>query len=223
MKLLAIDTATEACSAAILIDSVITQKFEVAPRKHAELILVMIDQLLAESGLLLEQLDGIAFGCGPGAFTGIRIATGITQGLAYATGLPVVPISNLAALAQSVDKKERVILSAIDARMKEIYWCIYTRNADEDITPVMDETVSSPDQITVQKVEENALFGIGSGWNSYSEIITKTIDQSISGIDAQALPQAKHILELAIPVFKAGNYIDAEKIRPVYLRNNVTG
>ena len=100
MKILAIDTATEACSAALHSNGMTTTKYEVAPRKHAELILTMVDELLSESGLLLTQLDALAFGCGPGAFTGIRIATGIVQGLAMSADLPVVPVSTLAALAQ---------------------------------------------------------------------------------------------------------------------------
>ncbi len=223
MKLLAIDTATEACSAALLIDSDITQKFEVAPRKHAELILTMIDQLLIDAGIKLEQLDGIAFGCGPGAFTGIRIAAGIAQGLAFATGLPVVPVSNLAALAQSLNTKEEYIFSAIDARMQEIYWCIFSSDLDGKITPVTDEVVSLPSSVIIPKIELSTMAAVGTGWKTYGSILTEVIGVPISFIDTEALPEAKHILQLARLDFESGNYIDSESIKPVYLRNNVTG
>jgi tRNA threonylcarbamoyladenosine biosynthesis protein TsaB len=133
LKILALDTATEACSAAIIVDSEISEKSLIAPRRHADLILSMIDELLSDSGVALSELDAIAFGRGPGAFTGIRIAAGIVQGLAYGADLPVIPISTLAALAQGTNENSDFIISAIDARMSEIYTAIYRLLSKEPI------------------------------------------------------------------------------------------
>lgn len=224
MKLLAVDTATEACSAAILVDSEIRQKFVIAPRKHAELILSMVDELLSDAGISLTQLDALAFGRGPGAFTGIRIAAGITQGMAYSANIPVVPISNLAALAQSAADidKDAIIFSAIDARMKEIYWCKYNTLADGTVTPTCDETVSSPDKATDTSTDSINYFGVGSGWKTYADVLSKTLNNhNIVGIDPEALPQSKDILTLAKRDFEQGKYVEADKAMPVYLRNKV--
>lgn len=225
MKLLAVDTATEACSAAILVGSEIRQKLVIAPRKHAELILSMVDELISDAGISLTQLDALAFGRGPGSFTGIRIAAGITQGMAYAANIPVVPISNLAALAQSVADKDKHanIFSAIDARMKEIYWCEYNTLADGMVTPACDETVSSPDKATLTSSDSIKYFGVGSGWKTYADVLSKTLNHNIVEIAPEALPQAKDILTLAKRDFEQGKYVEADKAIPVYLRNKVAG
>ena len=223
MRLLAVDTATEACSAAILVDSEIKQKFEIAPRKHAELILKMVDELICDAGISLKQLDALAFGRGPGSFTGIRIAAGITQGLGYAANIPVIPISNLAALAQSAADKHKNIFSAIDARMNEIYWCKYNTLADGTVTPTCDEAVSLPEQTTVTSDDSIDYFGVGSGWKTYGDLLTTTLNHKITGINPEALPQSKDILTLAKRDFERGNYVDVDKALPVYLRNKVTG
>ena len=127
MKILALDTSTEACSAALLIDTEIHQRYEVAPREHGALILPMIETLLSEAGCAPTQLDALAFGRGPGAFVGVRIATGVAQGIAFAADLPVIPVSSLAAMAQSVEHGN--VYSAIDARMNEVYWGAYRKYA----------------------------------------------------------------------------------------------
>ena len=123
MKLLALDTATEACSAAVLADGEVLERYELAPRRHAALILPMIESVLAEAGLEISQLDAIAVGRGPGAFTGVRIAIGIAQGIAFAADLPVALVSTLAALALGTarDTGATRIAAALDARMGEIY------------------------------------------------------------------------------------------------------
>jgi tRNA threonylcarbamoyladenosine biosynthesis protein TsaB len=122
MKLLAIDTATEACSAAIYIDGETVQRYRIAPREHSHIILPMIDELLAETGCYLSAMSAIAFGRGPGSFMGVRIAAGVTQGIAFAHDLPVVPVSTLAAIAQTahVQTQAEKVLAAIDARMNEV-------------------------------------------------------------------------------------------------------
>ncbi|UCE90616.1 MAG: tRNA (adenosine(37)-N6)-threonylcarbamoyltransferase complex dimerization subunit type 1 TsaB, partial [Pseudomonadota bacterium] len=124
MKLLAIETATEACSVALAVDGDVRDRFEIAPRGHAGLVLPMAKALLAEAGLGLRELDALVFGRGPGAFTGLRIAAGVVQGLAYGAELPVVPVSSLATLAQGVSAQTGAsdVLAVFDARMGEVYW-----------------------------------------------------------------------------------------------------
>src|ERR1700752_3189626 len=130
MKLLAIDTATEQCSAAVRVEGRCVARCVPTPRGHTELILPMVEEVLAEAGLTLKQLDAIAFGRGPGAFTGVRIAIGVAQGLAYASDLPLVPISNLAAVAQQNASGDGDILVCMDARMNEVYWGVFRADAD---------------------------------------------------------------------------------------------
>ena len=221
MKLLAIDTATEACSAALSIDGEINERYEVAPRQHAELILPMVDELLAEADLKIQALDVLAFGRGPGAFTGVRIATGVIQGLAFATGIPVVPVSTLACLAQGAIDKSENIISAIDARMGEIYWGLYKVNAQNLVESVTKEAVSKPDDIKIR--EDGQWFGVGSGWSSYHEILRAKATTGLLGFDGDRFPRARDIIPLAENEALQGNTVTAGNALPVYLRNKVTG
>jgi tRNA threonylcarbamoyladenosine biosynthesis protein TsaB len=221
MKLLAIDTATEACSAALLINDDIISRYQFAPRKHAELILPMVDELLAEAGLRLADLDALAFGRGPGAFTGVRIAAGVIQGLAYATNLPVIPISTLAALAQGVDAEHQHIISAIDARMGEIYWGLYTRDDAGQIVAASDEVVSKPEDLVI--ADDVRYFGTGSGWKTYASVLTDKLQDQLTGFADDRFPDARDILTLAQTEFEHGRTVSADQALPVYLRNKVTG
>lgn len=221
MKLLAIDTATEACSAALYIDGNILEKYEVAPRQHAELILPMVDDLLTEADIDLASLDGLTFGRGPGAFTGVRIATGIIQGLAFASDLPVVPVSTLAAMAQGARDRSDTILSAIDARMGEIYWALFTVGGDGLVAPRTDEQVCKPETISLEIKTE--CFGVGTAWGSYEEILSKKIGNRLRGFEQHCYPRASNILTLALKEFETKNTVPASKALPIYLRNKVTG
>lgn len=222
MKLLALDTTTEACSAALHIDNAIIEVYELAPRRHAEIILGMIDGLLAEAGMTLNMLDALAFGRGPGAFTGLRISAGIVQGLAFGAELPVVPVSTLAALAQSADSDSQYLVSAIDARMGEIYWCIYRRDSDGMVCAVTDEQVSLPGQLLLPN-PPGSCFGIGSGWATYHDTLSAVTGKDLTGFNGDCFPRSRHILELAVPELRQGNTIAADRVAPVYLRNKVTG
>jgi tRNA threonylcarbamoyladenosine biosynthesis protein TsaB len=173
MKLLAIDTATEACSAALLVGEAIEEEYEIAPRRHAELILPMVNSLLLRADLALSDLDALAFGRGPGAFTGLRIAAGVTQGLAFASGLPIIPVSTLAALALNSDHDSGHRLCAIDARMGEIYWCTYAMDAGGMPVATGTEQVSTPESVTVP--DEGRYFGVGTGWRSYVDVLRKIL------------------------------------------------
>ena len=145
MNILAIETATEACSAALAVDGEIIERYQVAPRRHTQLIHGQMEEVLAETGLALGQLDAIAFGRGPGAFTGVRIATSVVQGVAFALDLPVIPISTLAALAQGCEGDR--LLVAIDARMNEVYWGVYRRDQGGLVELVGEERVVAPEQV----------------------------------------------------------------------------
>ncbi len=219
MKLLALDTATEACSAALLSGDAVYERHVIAPRRHAELILPMVDGVLTEAGLGLNDLDAIAFGRGPGAFTGVRIAAGVTQGLALGAGLPVIPVSSLAALAQTALGKAAVVLPAIDARMGEVYWAAYESDQDGLVTALAGEQVASPDAVRVPSTGQ--IFGIGSGWGTYRERLERILDGQISGVDPDRFPLAKDMLPLAVREYNAGRCVSAEQALPVYLRDNV--
>ncbi len=226
MRLLAIDTATEACSAALHIDGAITTKYQVAPRKHAELILTMVDELLSESGVLLSQLDALAFGRGPGAFTGVRIATGVIQGLAMSADLPVVPVSTLAALAQGAMTESKQLACAIDARMGEVYWALYQANDAAIMQLVGEEIVCPPDSIRFfdsgDSVESDSWFGVGSGWETYGSELQNQMGDALAGFRLGDYPSAKAICALAIDAYQRGDTVDAAEALPVYLRDKVT-
>ena len=219
MKILALDTATEACSAALLSGDAVYERHDIAPRRHAELILPMVDAVLAHAGLGLNDLDAIAFGRGPGAFTGVRIAAGVTQGLALGAGLPVIPVSSLAALAQPALDNGAIVLPAIDARMGEVYWSAYESGQDGLATALVDEQVASPD--TVRVAPTGQIFGVGSGWGTYRERLGRVLHGRLGGIDPECFPLAKDMLPLAVREYNAGRCVSPEQALPVYLRDNV--
>ena len=219
MKLLAIDTSTEACSAAMHIRGETISRYEFAPRKHAELILPMVDQLLAEAQIRLSDLDAIAFGRGPGAFTGVRIATGVAQGLAFSVGLPLIPVSSLATLAQSVNGQAEYIASIIDARMEEVYYGLYRSN--DIVALIGEECVISPEKIITGNCTN--CVGVGSGWARYADILQRVFTGHLNGYNADHYPHARDMIPLAIRAFRNGDVKAPEEAAPVYLRNNVTG
>jgi len=221
MKLLAIETATEACSAALYIDGAISERYEVAPRRHAELILSMMEQLLAEAELKLSQLDVLAFGRGPGSFTGVRIATGVIQGAAFGAELPVVPVSTLAALAQRYYRMNgaRRILPAFDARMQEIYWAAYEVADDDLVSLVGAEQVAAPE--LVELPEGEGWCGVGTGWTSYSEILTQRMGCCLSAVEGDLFCSAQDVAQLAVRGYRSGEAVSAEFALPVYLRDQV--
>lgn len=221
MKILALDTATEACSAALLIEGRLLERFEIAPRGHARLLLPMLDGLLAEAGLHPAQLDAVAFGRGPGSFTGLRIAAGAAQGIAFAADLPVLPVSDLAALARPMllHADAGPVLAAIDARMGEVYWAAYGRAANGEPEALGVEQVSAPERVAVSG--DAAWVGVGSGWAAYEVQLRARLSGTLAGVDAAALPHAGDIARLAALDLAAGRAVGAEQAQPVYLRNQV--
>lgn len=219
MKLLAIETATEACSAALEVGGVCRSRHEIAPGKHTELILPMVEDLLNEADTRLQELDAIAFGKGPGAFTGVRIAVGVVQGLAFAHKLPVIPISTLAALAQQYSPEHDHVATAIDARIHEVYWGLFKKDEQGLMQPVIREIVCSPDDVIIKPGEQ--WFGAGTGWGSYCDELKTVFGDGLSGIDGCALPGAGNILTLAKPLLLNGETVPAEEAMPTYIRNKV--
>lgn len=215
--LLALDTATEACSVALLHNGEILSHYEVIPRLHAQRVLPMVQNLLAEAGVTLSALDAIAFGRGPGAFTGVRIAIGVVQGLAFALERPVLPVSTLATIAQRAHREHGVtqVVSAIDARMDELYWGCYRAHAGE-VQLAGVEAVLPPEQATLPRDAAGEWFGAGTGWG-YAERIPVRVER----MDAGLLPHAQDLLQLAAFAWQRGEALEAGQAQPVYLRDNV--
>jgi len=217
--LLALDTATEACSVALLHQGQILSHYEVIPRLHAQRLLPMLQALLSEAGIALNAVDAIAFGRGPGAFTGVRIAASVAQGLGFALDLPLLPISNLAALAQRALREHGAeqVAAAIDARMGELYWGCYRLEQNEMRLQGV-EAVLPPAQAALPRSASGDWFGAGSGWavaGEHQQLV------NISGKDLRLLPHAEDILYLAQLAFVRGEAIPAEQAQPVYLRDKV--
>ena len=220
MKLLAVETATEACSAALLCDGELLQRFQLAPREHTRLILPMIDSLMSEAAVSCQDLDVLAFGCGPGSFTGVRIATGIIHGIALGADLPVVPVSTLAAIAQECIDKTAVgtVFTAMDARIGEIYWGIYQRDQQGIAQLSGKELVTAVDALVGPDQQG---FGVGSGWLCYATELSAKLQGSLQGYDADYLPKASVIARLGAVGFANNRAVPVEQAMPVYLRDKV--
>jgi len=221
--ILALDTSTPACSVALNIDGVVLEDFRLAPRLHNDLILPMVDQILNQAGLTLSDLDAIAFGRGPGSFTGLRISAGVVQGLAYGADLPVIPVSTLAALSLEGFQKtgKNNWLAALDARMGEVYlggYHVNKVNGRYDITSLLDERVVKP-SILLPFISN--FDGVGSGW-CYEETLSSLLPQPPEHVLADLAPRAACIAELALLHFMKGEVVSSYEAMPTYLRDEIT-
>jgi tRNA threonylcarbamoyladenosine biosynthesis protein TsaB len=229
VKLLALDTATEACSAALWIDGAVTSRDELLGRGHAERILPMIDELLAEAGLSLAALDAIAFGRGPGAFTGVRIAVSIAQGLAFGAGLPAVPVSDLAALgARALDRARAErgapgaaeALVALDARMGEVYFGRVRRCESQGVV-LLEEGLAPPAAAFPGPLEPGLVrVGGGHGYSAYPELGAR-LGAGLASVWPELLPRAAEIAALGARACALGLAVPPERAAPVYLRDQV--
>ena len=219
-KILAIDTATEGCSAALLIEGQVQEQFEFTPRGHTHRILPVVEQLLREAGCTLSEMDAIAFNRGPGSFTGLRITAGVVQGLAYGVDRPVIPVSSLAALAAEQHRQcgDKQILSAIDARMGEVYWGAYQVDEQEGMRLLGEEAVLPPEAVEPRSGQWSA---VGSGWAAYREALKSQFSGQLGLVDGEALPHAAAIARLAQRELELGHVISAAEAQPIYLRNSV--
>lgn len=220
MKLLAIDTVTEYCSVALLVNGEIVVREGLAAQQHTQLILPMVQAVLAETGTSLSQMDAIVFDRGPGSFTGLRVGAGVVQGLALGTGLPVIPVSSLQTLAQSAYRTESAeqVIAGIDARQGEVYWACF--NLDNGLmTNVQAEYLMSPDKI--RPAPKGNYFGVGTGFSSYENELGLNTHVTLTGFNGTACPLAQDMLPFATLAWKQGRYVDATAALPVYLRDKV--
>lgn len=215
MKLLAFDTGTEACTAALWLDGRVYERFELGIR-HAERLLPMVEELLAEAGASLTQLDAVAFGRGPGSFTGLRIGAGVAQGLAFGADVPVVPVSSLAALAQGADAPK--VLAAFDARMQQVYYGAYIRRGDVVVLEGA-EVVAAPELVPL--ADGAGWIGTGSGWDTYADALMARNPATVARWLPRQYPQARHVAQLASVYAAAGQLLAPEQALPIYIRDDV--
>jgi tRNA threonylcarbamoyladenosine biosynthesis protein TsaB len=219
MKLLAFETATEGCSVAVWVDGAVRERFEVAPRRHAALALPWADALLAEAGIARTQLDAIAVGIGPGAFTGVRLAVALAQGIALGLDLPVVPVSTLAVLAMTglaSPSPTGVIVAAIDARMGEVYLGRFRRDGDGLVSGFGKEVLLAPSS---DLPDYRGAVGVGTGFAAEGGVLATRM--GITNVHAQALPHAADLARLAAREAARGRTLAADQLEPAYLRDKV--
>jgi len=221
VKILAIETSGEACSAALLIGTELKQRLQREPRRHGELVLAMMEGLLAEVGIGLAQLDALAFGRGPGSFTGVRIAASVIQGAAFGADLPVVPVSTLAALAQGHVRSagSSRVLAALDARMGELYWGAYRLGDGGIVQPAGEEEVASPG--TVSLPADGGWSGVGSGWAAHGGLLRARLGARLVSVSSDRFCESRDVAVLAAAELAAGRFVTAERALPLYLRNRV--
>lgn len=224
MKVLAIDTATEACSVALDTGTQVVSRFEICPQQHSQRLLPMVDEVLKEAGVELNDLDLLAFGRGPGSFTGVRIATGMIQGLALGSGLNVAGVSTLAAMAVQSAQRTGVplVACATDARMGEVYFAVY-RLVGEEIEQVIEEQVCPPEvaAASLQSVAKDteAFVPAGTGWGAYEPLAQLLGDSKEVDV---LYPDAAAMLTIAKALKAQGQVTAAASVEPVYLRDKVT-
>jgi tRNA threonylcarbamoyladenosine biosynthesis protein TsaB len=217
MRLLAIDTATERCSVALRLDGQVIERVSEQPRGAADLVLPMVESVLQEAGVRLIDLDGIAYGRGPGAFTGVRIGVGVVQGLAFGAGLLTVGISNLAAVAQQVARPGDRILVCMDARMEQVYWSSFAREQGAELVVSMAaERVDAPDAVS----DGDYTVLAGTGFKAYAQLRAR-LGSGNRVVHEAALPSARDIALLAEAEFHAGRAKPATEAEPVYVRDQV--
>ena len=221
MRILALDTSTEYLSLALLLDGQRHVRALHAGQTHSQHILPLLRELLIEAGIEMNDLHGIAFGAGPGSFTGLRIGCGVAQGLAFGADLPVVGISTLLALAHGEEAQRSNatrVIACLDARMGEVYHAAYVREGDS-WREVCAPGLYKPE--AVPEMEGTGWTGLGSGWAAYAEALQAAYDGQTDNIFAQAYPHALAIAELAVPMFAAGQGVTAAEAAPIYIRNKV--
>ncbi len=221
MKLLALDTSTEACSVALLHQGAMIARDEVCPQQHSKRVLPMIDSLLADAGISLNSLDGIVFGRGPGSFTGVRIGVSVAQGLAFGADLPVFGVSTLAAMAQAAVRLHQAsqIVAAIDARMAEVYLASFGCDANGVLQPLSAEQAVKP-QLLAPLGLTGKVMAVGTGWQTYAAELQRVQNAQIAS--DILYPSAQDMLTLALTAYTDGRFVSAEQAEPVYVRDEVT-
>ena len=216
MKLIALDTSTEWCSVALWLDGELTAEVVRAGQTHSQVLLPMLDRLLAGAGLGLHDLDGIAYGRGPGSFTGLRIACGVVQGLAMGAGLPVVGVTTLEAMAEEADAEEVVTL--LDARVGEVYAAVWRRD-EGSWTAREGPGLYAPEAAPIPAGE--GATGCGSGFTAYADVLSQRYAGRLAAVRPEVFPHARSIARLAVPRLERGEGVAAEAAEPWYLRDKV--
>lgn len=226
MKLLALDTSTEACSVALQIGAEMLSLDEVCPQQHSKRVLPMVQQLLSQAGIALKDLDGIVFGRGPGSFTGVRIGVGVAQGLAFGAGLPLYGVSTLAAMAQAAKRLYHAdkVVAAIDARMAEVYLGCYQLDATGLMQPAGEEIARKPAELVAADVPAGfgaaKVFGVGTGFQTYPDALTAW--QQVHICPQILYPSAQDMLVLSQVALTKGLFVAPELAEPTYVRDEVT-
>lgn len=221
MNLLAIDTATEACSVAVSVGGEVWVRHVVAGRSHTQILMPTVHELLREAGIGFSHLDGLVCGIGPGSFAGVRIGVGVVKGLSMATGLPVVGVSSLEAMAlPALDRGAAGVLCAIDARMGEVYWGAYAADPDSGLPNALIEPCVTPPAV-VPAPGVGRWSAVGTGWGSYAETLAGASGVQVVDCDPLALPRADDALRIGRAALSAGRGSTADALVPVYLRNKV--
>ncbi|MDO6764147.1 tRNA (adenosine(37)-N6)-threonylcarbamoyltransferase complex dimerization subunit type 1 TsaB [Agarivorans sp. 1_MG-2023] len=218
-NILALDTSTENCSVALHWQGEVLSKQEYSPRDHTLKILPFVEQILAEAGVSLKQLDAIAFGRGPGSFTGVRIGVATAQGLAFGADKPMIAVSTLQAMAQAayLSNNSEQCLAAIDARMGEVYWGEY--HLQNGLMCLVDEElVIKPELLTGNSQRAVA---VGTGWQTYQELLCGQFSGA-KVLESVLYPTAQNMLGYAQVAYNKGELVSAENAEPVYLRDKVT-
>lgn len=220
MNLLAIESSTEFLSLALQVGTEVYAFHECTGPAASQRILPEIQRLLAQAHFTLAGLDGIAYGMGPGAFTGVRVAVGVTQGLALGAGLPVVGVSSLQTVAQAawLETQAEKVLVCLDARMGEVYHAAFIRQQNEWMEASV-PIVCKPHDVPV--IEGHGWLAAGSGWRIFADSLSGQYAGKISQIHADLLPTAPAMLTLAQPRFAAGQTQSADQAAPLYVRNRV--
>lgn len=223
MIILALETSTEACSVALEVAGQTLERFELAPRRHAELLLPMIDELLLEAGLQKRAIEAVAFGRGPGAFTGVRLAASVAQGLAFGLSRPVLPVSSLAALAQAeiAAAEGRPIAAMMDARMGELYLGLYRANSAGLVDALAPERVLPPAEVTLPGPASEIWWVAGSGWSAYQEALQARLGERVRVQPQPRYPRAAGLLPLARQELVSGHWHTPAEAQPLYLRDKV--
>ncbi|SFB93692.1 tRNA (adenosine(37)-N6)-threonylcarbamoyltransferase complex dimerization subunit type 1 TsaB [Collimonas sp. OK412] len=218
--ILAIETSTELASAALLRDGQVTTRESAGVQTHSLAILPMVQDLLAEAGISLAQCDALAFGVGPGSFTGVRTACGIVQGLAFGADLPVLPVVTLAAMAQACRDLNGAgeVLAVLDARMGEVYWAQY-RFAGDGWQVIAEPALSAPSQVLPLPAQSGVLQACGNGLAAYAEAFSAA-PFAAGGLPA-VMPSARQIAQLGSVALAQGRGLSAVQAQPLYLRNKV--
>ncbi len=223
-NILAIDTSTDACSVALSVNGEISDIHELAPRAHSRRIFSMMQELMPHGNLRNQGIEAIAYACGPGSFTGLRIAASVVQGLAFTNGLPVIPVSTLACQAQTALRTgfvtpEEVVLSMLDARINEVYWALFSFQ-NSIASPLVGPVVCPPEAVAFTKPKA-VLKGVGGGF-SYLEALPGHLTGDLLDVNAQLLPTARDLIPLAADLFQQGGFQQASEVAPVYVRDEIS-